>query len=264
MTLVVTDVSRHGIVMVGDSAITILEGDPKIVGTEGGAAKVQYSPELNLGITVWGYGDVGGLRVDQWVCDFLASLDKKDDLETVGERIVRELNAIRDQEGLTGNPETWGGFQLASYLNDIPRLWHVHNGHEGKPVREFRLHRDYPDDQGWPDEEFIASLRRGWSVHLRNGYLQVFSALFDSLDCYRKRLRKEGILLPREDLQGRLEFYKMLIGFVADTLKAAEVHPGVNNKLSAVAFTQEGLVVDELLPVQRQIAEYPAGCMLGF
>ena len=55
MTLVVTDVSQHGIVMMGDSAVTVVNNS-EIIGARPGAAKVQYSPELNLGITIPGNG----------------------------------------------------------------------------------------------------------------------------------------------------------------------------------------------------------------
>ena len=54
MTLVVSEVLRHGIVMIGDSAVTYSLGD-EIVGVKPGAVKVQYSPELNVGISMWGW-----------------------------------------------------------------------------------------------------------------------------------------------------------------------------------------------------------------
>ncbi len=266
MTLVVTDVSRHGIVMVGDSAVTVVDATGKPQNTIPGAAKVHYSPELNLGITVWGYGRVGGTPVDEWICDTLTSLDTtRENLESIGEWIVRELNTIRYQEGRTGEPRTWGGFHLAGYLGGVPRLWHIHNGHIGKPVREFRLHRDYPEDQGWSDEEFLQGLERGWWVHLRNGYIRAFVRQYNSMRGSSGRSwETSDTRLAGDNLASRMNFYKMVVRRVADALLKDGIHPGVNNELSAVAFTEMGPMVDELLPVRSGKLEWPIGHVLGF
>jgi hypothetical protein len=58
MTLVVSDISRLGVLMVGDSAVTIKRRNlPDEV--ESGAVKVQYSEKVNIGVAMWGYANVG-------------------------------------------------------------------------------------------------------------------------------------------------------------------------------------------------------------
>ncbi len=65
MTLVVSEISRHGVVMIGDSAITYSMGDT-VVGVRDGASKVHYSEKANLGFAFWGNASVCGQQMDAW------------------------------------------------------------------------------------------------------------------------------------------------------------------------------------------------------
>jgi hypothetical protein len=126
-------------------------------------------------------------------------------------------------------------------------LFHVHCGHEGEPSHELRLYHDYPDDQKWSENEFKSLLNRGF-IQLRNGYHKLFGPLFEQALGYAKQLRANyKIEFPHPSLQGRFDFYKVLVKFVAGTLIASQEHPGVNEKLSAIAFDRSGLVINEQL-----------------
>lgn len=263
MTLVVSEISRHGIIMLGDSAITIKCKDGKKV-ARGGAAKVQYSSEANVGIAMWGYGQVGGKRLDSWIADFIRSkIDPESDLETIGQHLAQQLNK---EFSLTNRPSSQAlrcGFHLAGYKNDLPRLWHVHCGHKNEPPHELRLYRDFPEDKGWTDEQFRNQLTYE-SYHLRNGYYPHFASLFDSIMNYSKTLKELSINFPQDSLKGHLDFYKLLVQFVAGTLIAAGEHPGVNDVLSAIAFDVNGLVFDERIQVQQEIERLPEDLLSYF
>ncbi len=261
MTLVVSEVSHHGIIMVGDSAATIRGNDSTVEGI----AKVQYSTKATVGIAMWGHGQVGGKRLDSWIAEFIESkINPQDDLEMIGQHLAQQLN-----EELSQTKRPWCelvcGFHLAGFKNGLPRLWHIHCGHQNEPPHELKLYHDFPEDQGWTDEHFRNLLEGGGICHLRNGYHVYFAALFDSVMQYSKTLRQHlGTNFPQDSLKGHLHFYKLLVQFVAGTLVAAGRHPAVNNVLSAIAFEQNGLVFDERIPVQQEIEGPPEGFLVYF
>lgn len=264
MTLVVSEVSRHGIVMIGDSAVTYSRGD-EIVDVKRGAVKVQYSPDLNVGISMWGWGMARGQSLDRWIADFLSSQARlKPNLEQLGSSLAQQINEIRREFNVPMDETARSGFHLAGYDNGVPRLWHVHTGHFHEPVHEFRLYKDYPNDQGWSDEHFMQLLQTPGIVHLRNGYHQFFAILFDSVLNYANTLGHFRIQFPMDSIEGRVLFYKLLIQFVAGTLKASGLHPGVNDILSVAAFNQNGLLLHEPLSFELDLSDAADEYLVGF
>ncbi len=88
------------------------------------------------------------------------------------------------------------------------------------------------------------------TAHLRNGYTPHYALLFNSINNYINDLRQSmGINLPIESLQGRLNFHRLLVRFVAGALVAAGEHPGVNDNLSSISFTLGGLASDDRFPI---------------
>lgn len=251
MTLVVSDISRHGTIMVGDSAITQGgNGQPSRVIS--GAVKVQYSSTANIGIAMWGHADVGTEMLDHRIASFLQnSVHHGDSLESIGNRLAEQLNPILKASG-----KPWKdlvcGFHLAGYREGIPCLWHVHCGHDNEPAHELKLHKDYPDDKKW-SEYFFNYLLNFSFIHLRNGYHPLFGPLFDHVLEYSKMLRANfNISFPQDTLEGRFEFYKLLVKFVADVLPASGMQPRVNDVLSAIAFNEDGLIINE----QRSLTDW--------
>ena len=248
MTLVVSDISAQGVIMVGDSAVTKRRSSnpPEVIS---GAVKVQYVPQTNVGIAMWGRADVGGQRLDHWISDFIQnSINPSDSIEAIGNRLASNLNTILQTSG-----KPWKdlvcGFHLGGYKNGMPCLYHVHCGHNTEPAHELRLHRDYPDDKKW-SEYFFNYLLQFEFIHLRNGYHPLFGPLFDNMLEYSKSLRAHfNISFPQKSLLSRFEFYKLLVQFVAGVLPVSGVHPGVNQTLSAIAFTSNGLQINEQLPL---------------
>jgi hypothetical protein len=243
MTLVVSYISSFGVLMVGDSAVSNCT-------VTGGAAKVQYSPAANVGFALWGNAGVDShRRLDVWLAEFISTRVLPTDIvEEIGQRLASDLNSI-----LLSSGRPWAslarGVHLTGFRNGLPVLFHVHCGHDNEPAHELRLYRDFPDDQHWSEAFVRRQLNIGFT-HLRNGYHPLFAPLFDRALQYAGDIRAQfNIRLPHPSIEGRLEFYKQLVRYVAGTLRAARVSQGVNDTLSAIAFTERGLLIDERLPV---------------
>ena len=266
MTLVVSEVSRHGIVMVGDSAVTHSR-DARIVRVEPGAQKVQYSSAANIGITMWGWGQAGNQRLDLWVSEFMKSEAQSGvSIETLGTLLAQQLNRLRQENNVPMDETTRSGFHLAGYENGCPRLWHVHTGHYHEPVHEFRLYRDFPEGQGLSPDQALIQIEQGvLNFHLRNGYHQIFGLLFENVLSYSRNLRNLlRVEFPADTVEGRVQFNKLLVRSVADTLEASGLHPIVNNILSTIAFNQDRLLVDERIPIDVGSGAMEPGDLIGF
>ena len=240
MTLVVSDVSKYGIVMVGDSAITRRSGTGVSVTSD--AVKVQYSAEANIGFAMWGRANVGLTRMDFWLRDFIANeIQTGNTIEDVGQRLTIALNKdIAAGGGVT--PSDIRGIHIAGYRDDKPVLFHIHGS------APLVFHHDYPDDQNVTPDDFMLILKNGGEAHLRNGLHTHFAILYESSRVFAGGLKAAlSVDFPQPTLRGRLDYYKILVRFVADTLLATGQHPGVNQQLSAIAFDCAGLQHDERL-----------------
>lgn len=253
MTLVVSDISKHGIVMVGDSAVTKRQNGLTTVSAD--AVKIHYSARANVGFAIWGRAAMRATRFDYWLRNFIETeIAEGDSVEAIGTKLAEQINA-----DLAKMNKPWTslvrGVHVAGYRDGNPVLFHVHCGHANEPSHELRLYRDYPDDQKISPEQFSAALNSGY-VHLRNGYHPHFGALFNSLLGYTAELRRAAnVLFPYPSTEGRLEFYKLLVKFVAETLVASKQHPGVNDILGAIAFDETGMKIDKRLPFPAESFE---------
>lgn len=149
MTLVVSEVTKHGIVMVGDSAITFDYGTLQHV--KSGALKIQYSRAANIGFAVWGNAQVLGRQIDLWLNDFVDCIEEKAPLDRVASRLVTSITVELEQENKPWKDLVFG-IHIAGYINDLPRLWHIHCGHSNEPPHEPRLYHDFPEDKKWSEE----------------------------------------------------------------------------------------------------------------
>jgi hypothetical protein len=246
MTLVVSEISSLGIVMTGDSAVT------RGASSESGAVKVQYSPVANVGFALWGNAGVDRRRLDHWLAEFISDrISETDCVADIGNRLADDLNKILIKSGVVWKTLR-RGIHVAGYKKGIPVLFHVHTGHEDEPAHELRLYKDFPDLRlQLSDADFRQLLNSHRSFHLRNGYYPLFVPLFEASQEYANALAlRFNIQFPRPSLEGRLEYYELLVRFVAGTLKASGVAPAVNDTLSSIAFNAEGLIVNRQLPLQ--------------
>ncbi len=232
MTLVITEVSEvFGCVVVGDSAVTIKTN----IGTnvEFGVEKVHYSAEATIGFAIWGNACLAGRRVDDIISSFVSQLTRTASPRSAGRDIAALLTTEGKRDGRTWDALR-GGVHVCGYEGSVPVLFHVHTGDERPaPQGPFQLYEDFPD------------ARRGF--HLRNGYYEMFGALFDSMKQYAAGLHQLGFKWPDETVEDRVSYYSIMVGPVAQTLKAAGRVASVGGTVSAFAFNMNGIQVDKRL-----------------
>jgi hypothetical protein len=259
MTLVVSEVTGFGIVMVGDSAVTVRTDDQPRIYT--GAAKVQYSRDANVGFAMWGRACVGGQTQDTWLSQFIASIRTAEPLGVIAQRLADELNAELSREGRPWS-ELRRGIHIAGYVDRLPHLYHVHTGDPTLPQHELQVFKDFPYIHAEDLDAYRTRLETVGGYHLRNGFYELFGTLFDAVYRYTEVLRPLGFTWPNGSLDHRVSLYRLLVRFVSDTLVADGRLPSVGGEIQALAFTERGLAVDQL---QRPVSgSFPCGTQAEF
>jgi hypothetical protein len=229
MTLVVTEVSeKFGCVVVGDTAVTINKSKVVL-----GADKVHYSEPANLGFSIWGNACVSGHRVDELISSFVSQLTRAAYPRSAGHDLADLLASEGRKDGRTWSALR-GGIHICGYEGSVPVLFHVHTGHgPTAPQGPFQLYEDFPDASS--------------GFHLRNGYYEMFGALFDGMQQYSAGLHALGFKWPEETIEDRVSYYSIMVNTVAETLKFAGRLASVGEMVSAFAFNRKGLQVDKRL-----------------
>lgn len=246
MTLVVTDVSRHGVVAVGDSALTIMDGDSsarRILDSVLGA-KIFYSYPAKISLAAWGNFGVNGRRLDYWLADYTRESIKPGMApKAVATDLAEALNVALEPDyrpGITKGLRR--GVQVAGFAEELPELYHVHMGEEGGPHHELKVHQQPLGDD--PQRDAIFQFLARSSVHLRNGMWRRFVEAFD-----RAIKKRDAVATFDGGLESRCEFFSSVITDVANGLKESGQLRSVNSALSAIAFNRAGVLVDMRIPV---------------
>ena len=237
MTLIVSEISKYGIAMAADSAITTtfpenwtLPSGARVPATvRTGAQKLVPIRAINAAISVWGVGTVGTpddpcarIPVDKFLLDFAERVRRGDSLEDVGERLAREMN-----DGM-GDSRDAGGVHLAGYAEHqgrrFPALYHIHRGHPDESPGPLQLHRDWPFESGKTFEEALDYIEGGGFVGLRNGDFGVYALFAKYLHELMERLRKDmDFICPDHDserfespLQARGRYLKLQVETICE------------------------------------------------
>jgi len=181
VTLVLTQVSKHGIAMAADSAVSDARGRALV-----GVQKLLPAYQVNGGLSVWGRGTVGDTPADEWLAVFIErEIAAGISLWQAGASLAEKLNdafggVIQQRMGVHV-----GGFEQVGAVRG-PAFYHVHNGHyhvgivagkfqeipdEDPPIREFRCH---------PDHLMVRSADQLPRL-IRNGDFWVFSLLSEQV-----------------------------------------------------------------------------------
>ena len=213
----------------GDSAVTI-NGTNVVLGAE----KVHYSDDASIGFALWGNACISGRRADELVSSFVKGLTGNASPRSAGRELAAFLTSECRKDGRPWN-ELRGGAHVCGYQDDVPVLFHVHTGHAPPaPQGPFEVHEDFPDATN--------------GVHLRNGYYQMFAALFSGMEQYAIGLKHLGFHWPHECVEDRVSYYTIMVETVARTLEAAARVPSVGRAVSSLAFNRNGIQVDKRLP----------------
>ena len=264
MTLIITELSELGIVMVGDTAQTIDCLNPNHTVEERafkGLIKVLPVQKLNAGLAYWGWTKMppyreNGVWLDWWLQDFVNSRrNEYDTLEDLAHLLEAELrrNVPRLSDlVLEVLPTGDGGIHLAGFeeVNGAlePCFWHIHNGHsQTLPERRIDPHivnanPDFPAHR----------LEQGTAYFTRNGDIEAYARFFDNhLSTYMQEIYNEqGIILPFPSLISRAEFWSAQIRFISALYEASGVVEngilkrmvkGIGDEITTLTITGDGI-----------------------
>lgn len=242
MTLIITELSKFGIVMVADSAVTfteILPNGGQFHHVLNGAQKLQAIPYLKAGISVWGLGSIptqhGNLSTDVWINDFIVRHSQVGTLAEFADSLAQEL-----QESI-GDSQVAVGFHLAGFVDvesrNLPTFYHVRNV-DGTFVHydfhEFIAGQDFPPRELAETEMYIT----------RNGdygaYAVLVNAVHNALPIIQNGI---GINIPHSSLQGRVAYHSAWIKFVSELYASSGLLRTIGGSISALGIYPDGQII---------------------
>lgn len=260
MTLVLTELTRFGIAMAADSAITFHE--PLLSGSSRsrvvmGAKKLQLIPKINAGISVWGQGSIDvddqEIYMDTWIEHFIA--EREDDYDSLGHfatLLASEINNNIQPINVTQNPFGTVGFHLAGFVDfkgePMQTFYHVHNARSqaleirGEKVADpsiINANHDFPPQMA---REF--SGRLVW-YRTRNGDLRIYNNLFGLLEGFLRRIGSEtNIVIPHTtSIEDRAEWLKFQIKTMAELYEFSNLEARtIGGDVATLTITADGTV----------------------
>src|SRR5258706_2019567 len=242
MTLIITELSKFGIVMVADSAVTfteILPDGSQFHHVLNGAQKLQAIPYLKAGISVWGLGSIptqnGNLSTDVWINDFISRHSQVSALSDFADRLAQEL-----QESL-GEEQVSVGFHLAGFVEvenqNLPTFYHVRNvdgTFANYEFHEFIVGQDFPPRELADNESYIT----------RNGdygtYAVLATAVHNALPIIQRGV---GLNIPHQSLQGRIAYHSAWIKFVSELYASSGLLRTIGGSISALGIYPDGQII---------------------
>lgn len=182
MTLIITHISRHGIVHASDSNLTNGNGENVREGK-----KTFKIPYLKAGLTVAGNYGVGGKYMDEWMNDFINSQKHLENISielfsrNLKDRIEKEMKPEQKKNGCL--------IHIAGYAKENglyhPEFWFIRNIHSMNPkTGEYEDYRDY-----------FAISEDFWTRDYRNN--NIFKIGFRDTSLYAGQIYVNGYTLGR-------------------------------------------------------------------
>jgi hypothetical protein len=254
MTLVVTNVSKVGIVMVGDSAETCqISTGVHYVRT--GVRKVLPVCQISAGISMWGVGNIDDCPIDVWIETFIKTVQPTWTLRHLADELATSLNATGIYPGKKG--DAVGGFHVAGYEDhttaSLPAIYHVHNKHPQEMAHELRVYHDFPESIYKGDfikyQNDLSVGHVDW--HIRNGAYEHFIFIWDALvgnpttqnpASVLERMAQMGLHCPFPDtLAERARFYALLVEIVARLFSMSNSLETISLPLSVLTIDEKGI-----------------------
>lgn len=266
MTLVLTELSKVGIAMAADSAITRFDQRTgyRHVNAENWI-KLLRVPSIKAAVSYWGFiGAVPGReRFDTWLQRFIDTRNYCD-LPTFAEKLAQALNAKCNSRPLRAGQ--YMGIHVAGYHewgdnHRRPTIFHVHNGHgstrleikiitvdgkkkivslcpkwEGEVVRLFAKHQDFPNVKKTTREN-IEYLKTG--VLIRNGDYVLYSLVSESLEKIFAHLNLiPNVTIPRNpnELGSRKGYLHMMVEIMAKIYGCSSIGQTIGGKVSSLGI----------------------------
>lgn len=263
MTLVLSDLSRHGIIMIGDTAVVRREGGAA-VSNAGDADKVQYFTEAKIGAAIWGIRSIGETTSDIVLAKFIRDHDSTGlGLEECGNGLARRFNELMDGAGLDTRDRA-GGIHLGGYIGENPKLWHVHWSAKGVDG-PWALAKDFPEGTSRSEEEMLEDIReRRGNAQLVNGMNRELNMAREAIQFFSRLLEIHSLgTFPHDSILGRIRYVRMLHGMVSAALFVPGKPVYVSEKQKLIAFDRHGIIEGpiyystELSRADQQVRRFP-------
>jgi hypothetical protein len=241
MTLVLTQLNRHGIAMAADSAVTSTVPVPGGGTTHRvlhGVRKIQMITHLQAGIPCWLMGTINATPTDIWIQDFIARYQAATpDLPTFANLLAQELNNIFPPR----SPNS--GFHVAGYVTmpagNQPAFYHVHNGasqyYPGINPDIFNANLDVPP-QVYPPGLFRITSNGDYRLYAEFfGYLYTF---FNNIPA-NPSLAGVQISSP-DDLFTHAKLLRLQIQFVSGLYDVSNLVPGIGGPITILGIGPNG------------------------
>jgi hypothetical protein len=219
MTLVVTELSAYGIVMVEHTF-------PPTQGATGGMTHreldrlvaVQTVPHLPAGISAWGSSMLPTTRGYTPVADWLAEFaSRHTDVEPVGAYAEALALALQEDAATLEEPL---GFHIAGYVEvdgkPLPTLYHVRNNEA--VLGSYYLHKFQPI-QEFPPKDLGPNVFR-----IRSSDCERHGVLFERLEKMLPTIERDpqtSLAMPHPSLEGRMAFLGACVNFASDLYASA-------------------------------------------
>lgn len=229
MTLVLTDVSRFGVAMAADSAVTFKFHDGS-TRSYIGAQKLLPVHQIDAGLSIWGKAKVNNVDADIWLQNFIQNevsngMRLWDMANQLAEKLNQAFGRVLDERmGIHV-----GGFDEKNGKRG-PAFYHIHNGHhragvrngqivyipdEDPPIRKFMAHPDHP-----PGGEYRMT---------RNGDFAIFAFLYDRINPLFDAIRnKTDFAFPHPpSLEAKGEYLRFWIKTVIEVYRLSNYRPRI-------------------------------------
>lgn len=247
MTLILTEISCHGIAMAADSAVTeshIATG--AAVATPNAARKLQPVPHLRAGLSCWGMGELEDTPTDQWLEEFIRASTRLSSLQAFASALANKLNLVlppysSPSRGPIGIHLC--GFELLDG-NPTPSFFHIHDGQSqelakrGVAIDPFKVNPNHDV----PPERARDILAKNGIYITRNGDYRYYVKMFHQLALFFRSLEPEGVIIPwTNNLLDRVDYLVFQIRVVSEVYRLSNLVPGIGGGVHYLTITPDGI-----------------------
>lgn len=235
MTLILTDISRHGVVMAADTAESI-EADTESgrkLRVSFGMKKLQRFSSFPGMVATWGLGKIGLTPTDLWMEDFITRHGHIASLEKAAYTLRSTVQKIH---GAAGAPEL--GFRVSGYELKkgrlVPASYRVCNyDSRGGALSEFEIFRQ---------TRFSDLAQAPWST--ADGDTTYYQLVATPEFLQRLQSGSGTYPVPADSLRARAEFLAAWIRFVSDLQHCAGLMRSIGGSPLLIAVDKAGCVID--------------------
>lgn len=247
MTLVLTELTTHGITMAADSAVTSTNTRTGLSHAQPNAANKLHSiPYLNAGISCWGLGKIGRMQTDRWLENFIRSNPGITTLQDFAGELATSLNSLIPRN-ISGDGRL--GFHLSGFEDysgvPTPSFYHIHDG-RSTTLEQRGIFVDtslFNPNHDMPPDIFtqIAATGAGWIT--RNGDYQLYAQIFQLLEKFFGQLQPMGVMIPNsQNVADRADYLVFQIRTVSELYRLSNLVPGIGGGIHYLTIIQNGIM----------------------